>query len=162
MLKRQIIKNKMAGIKLILVGSGRDYQNLQHLVIKNGLEKEIKFTGNIINSKISEYMTASDIFVLPSISEGMPIVILEAMASGLPVVATRVGGIPEIIQEGENGYLVDAKNSEQIAAKISYLFSHGDAIKHISLQNIEKAKEYSWNLVGGKLLRIYSDCVKDT
>ena len=137
--------------EILIVPNGVDPENFNILSKEearerlniNSSEKIVLFVGSLQAVKGLKYL-------------------IEAFASGLPVVATRVGGIPEIIQEGENGYLVDAKNSEQIAAKISYLFSHGDAIKHISLQNIEKAKEYSWNLVGDKLLRIYSDCVKDT
>lgn len=155
------IKDKMPETRLILVGDGKDRQKLKRLVKKNNLEKQVNFTGDILNNKIPEYMIASDIFVLPSLSEGLGIVNLEAMASGLPIVATRVGGIPEIIEDGENGFLVEPKNSKQLAEKILCLLSNDELRKHIFLKNTEKAKSYSWDLVIEKLLKIYSFCLEN-
>ncbi|NLI56859.1 glycosyltransferase family 4 protein, partial [bacterium] len=79
--------------------------------------------GEINNSLVPEYLIESDIFVLPSLSEGFPVVVLEAMASGLPVVATNVGGLPEIIQENKNGFLVEPQNPRDLAKKILFLLN---------------------------------------
>jgi len=87
-------KNK----QLILVGDGEERDKLEDLVKKLKLEKYVIFIGKVPYDEVFKYMVASDIFVLSSLSEGLPNVILEAMASGLPIVATRVGGIPDIIK----------------------------------------------------------------
>jgi len=104
-------------------------------------------------------MVASDIFVLPSLSESFGIVNIEAMASGLPIIATKVGGIPEIIKDGENGFLVEPKNPEQIAERILYLLSNNNIRRSISFNNKEKAKNYSWDLIVNKLIAVYSLCL---
>lgn len=155
-----IVKEKKIRCRLLLVGSGEEGEELKKLSKKLGLMESINFIGSVKNEEIPKYMTASDIFVLPSLSEGLPVVILEAMASGLPVLATKAGGLPEIIKNGENGFLVEPKNSEQIAEKILYLFFNDDIRKSISLNNKEKAKNYSWDLITEKLVEVYRLCLK--
>ncbi|GAH49238.1 unnamed protein product, partial [marine sediment metagenome] len=81
---------------------GRDFQRgkIQKLALEKNLDQKVLFTGFIPPDKIPEYMVAADVFVLPSLSEGFPNVLLEAMAAGLPIVATNVGGVPEIVTDG--------------------------------------------------------------
>lgn len=144
-------KNK----KLLLIGRGEERNYLEELVKKFKIENIVTFVGRIPNKEVFEYMVASDVLVLPSLSEGFPNVILEAMASGLPIVATKVGGLPEIVNIGENGFLVEPKNSEQIAEKISLLFKDEKLRKRISRNNIEEVKKYSWESVVDRLEKIY-------
>jgi len=87
---------------------------------------------------------AADIFVLSSLGEGFPNVLLEAMAAGLPIVATKVGGVPEIVTDRENGFLVEPRNSPQLAEKILFLLQNEDVRKQFSANNIEKARSYNW------------------
>jgi glycosyltransferase involved in cell wall biosynthesis len=144
-------KNK----QLILVGDGEERDQLEDLVKKLKLEKYVTFIGKVPYDEVFKYMVASDIFVLSSLSEGLPNVIIEAMASGLPIVATRVGGLPDIIKDGENGFLVDPKNPDQIAEKIK-LFLEDDKLREkISKNNKKKVKEYSWESVIERLEKIY-------
>jgi len=152
------IKEKEEKVKLILVGEGPERKRLENLTKELNLEKEINFIGGVENNKIPEYMSVSDIFILSSLSESFGIVNLEAMASGLPIVATKVGGIPEIVKDGENGFLVEPGDSKQIAEKILYLLSNDDIRKSISIANREKAKNYSWDSVVDKLIAVYSLC----
>jgi len=154
-----IVKQKGLKIKLLLVGDGEQKSELEKMAEKLNIKEEVVFIGRIDNKEIAKYMAVANIFVLPSLSEGLPVVVLEAMASGLPIIATKVGGVPEILKDSENGFLVDAKNSEQIAEKILYLFSGDDVKKYISNNNLKEAKKYSWDLITNKLVEIYSLCL---
>jgi len=153
-----IVKEKVPEIKLLLVGDGGERKNLEKLVEELNLENYVTFIGKIPNEEVPKYMMISDVFVLPSLSEGLPITILEAMASGLPIVATKVGGLPEIVRERENGFLVEPKNSKEIAEKVLYLLSNDKIRNSISLNNKEKAKNYSWDSIVDKLTKVYSLC----
>ncbi len=100
-------------------------------------------------------MVASDVLVLPSLSEGFPVTILEAMASGLSIVATTVGGLPEIVKDGENGFLVEPNNYGQIAEKVILLLEDEELRYKISKNNKERTKRYSWGHAVDKLEEIY-------
>lgn len=155
-----IVNKNNAETKLILIGDGEEKENLKKLVQELNLEHCVFFLGRKSNEKIPEHMAASDIFVLPSLSEGFPNVFLEAMASGLPIVATKVGGVPEIIKDGENGFLVEPKNPQQLAEKILFLLENENLKERISQNNREKVKEYSWEEVVKKLESVYNRFIK--
>lgn len=151
----EIIRQGDCSIKMVLAGEGPEEPHLKRLTAQLNLEDCVAFVGQIPNEKVPQYMAAADILVLPSLSEGFPVVILEAMASGLPIVTTRVTGLPEIIRDGENGLLVEPRNPPQIAEKVLLLF-RDDALKEkISRNNKEEAKKYSWEAVVQKLEEIY-------
>ncbi|MFA6322578.1 MAG: glycosyltransferase family 4 protein [Candidatus Buchananbacteria bacterium] len=102
-----------------LIGFGDLADQLQAEVKKYNLENNFKiFDGKILNGQGKIYLKAFDAFALSSVKEGLPYTILEAMQAGLPIVATKVGGIPETIQNEKNGLLVESKNSQAIAKAI--------------------------------------------
>jgi len=140
-----------------LVVAGVDFQSgkLQELAQEKNLQGKVVFAGFIPPDRIPEYMVAADVFVLPSLSEGFPNVLLEAMAAGLPIVATRVGGLPEIVTEGENGFLVEPRNSQQLAEKIMLLLQDEEIRKGFSTNNIKKAEQYSWSKIVTSLEEVY-------
>ena len=106
--------------RLRIIGSGPLEQELKSYVESKGLNYCIKFLGE--RHDIVELLSEVDVFVLSSIAEGIPMTILEAMSCGIPVVATRVGGIPEVIEDRKNGRLVDKQNPEQLAnALLEYI-----------------------------------------
>jgi len=115
------ILKKMDNLKLIIVGDGHQKQELEKLIEKLGLAKNIKLLGH--RKCIPKIMASANLFVLPSVKEAFGLVILEAMAAWLPVLATRVGGIPEIIEDRVNGFLVEPKDSNALAEKILELFN---------------------------------------
>ena len=118
--------------ELTIVGTGPMEMELKEICIEKGIETNIHFAGYKENS--FEALKELDIFVLPSRTEGCPIVILEAMAMGLPVVATKVGGNPELVVDGETGILVSHSNSHQIAVALKSL-----------MENREKARQMGQN-----------------
>ncbi len=109
---------------LIIIGDGQDAASLSMLIKERGLQSSIFMTGYM--EQASEYLKALSIFVLPSIKEGLPYVILEAGAASLPVVATTVGGIPEIVEDMRSGVLVQPHNVRELAHAISFMIEHPD------------------------------------
>lgn len=146
---------KYPNARLILVGDGEERRNLENLADKLNLNQKITFVGNIPNKDVSKYMKEADIFVLPSLSEGFPVVILEAMASGLPIVTTKIRGIPEIVKEGINGFLVEPRSSKKIAEKVVFLLRNENVATSISENNKVDVKQYSWENVVKRLENIY-------
>lgn len=153
-----IVKERNQNVQLLIAGDGEQKERLKKLSEKLDVEDSIKFLGRVESSKIPEYMVASDVFVLPSLSEGLPVVVLEAMASGLPIIATKVRGVPEIVEDGQNGFLVDPKNPEQIAEKILFLMSHNNVRENISVNNKKDSEKYSWDLIVNQLIKVYQSC----
>jgi len=155
----KIINKKNPMARLFLVGDGPERHSLEDIAEKDGLKAKVNFIGQIENDEIPKYMAAADIFVLPSLSEGFPGVVLEAMASGLPIVATKVRGLPEIVKDGENGFLVEPENPGQIAEKALALLGGDKLREKISNNNKEKAKGYSWEKVIDKIEKAYSAAI---
>ena len=156
-----IVHQKMPDTKLIIVGDGAERSRLEKHVKELDLNDCIQFAGKVPQERIPEFMHQADIFVLPSLSEGFPSVLLEAMASGLPVIATSVGGIPELIDEGINGFLVNIKRPDEIADRILTLMQNDDIRKEMSANNREKAELFTWDMVADKVEMIYrSNCVE--
>lgn len=151
------IKQKNPKIRLIIVGDGSERDKLEQHVKKLDLEKNVLFVGEIPNENIPKYLALADVLVLPSLKEGFPNIILEAMASDLPIVATNVGGIPEIIKNGENGFLVEPKKSKAIAEKVLLLIENEKLRNMIIEKNKEDVKRYCWENVTDKLEKNYRE-----
>ena len=152
----EIIK-KYPDILYVLVGGGLELQNYRKYVSENGLEEYVLFTGAKLPDEIPRYMNAADIFVLPSLCEGRPNVIPEAMACGLPVIATEVNGTPEIIRNGVDGILIEPKNSKAITTMILRILTNekfAHKLKKYSRESITK-KDLNWNYTAESFLRIY-------
>lgn len=107
------IENK----KLVIVGDGRERENLENIIKENDLKDKVVLLGKKKNA--SRYLKAFDVFVLPSTKEGFPWVILEAMAAKVPVLATKVGAVPEILIHKENGLIIKPKEPRQIVEALN-------------------------------------------
>jgi glycosyltransferase involved in cell wall biosynthesis len=106
------VREQIKNVKLILVGDGELRNAVEKKVAQNGLSDVVEFTGNIQN--VAEKLRSADAFVLPSRYEGLPLTILEAMASGLPIIATNVGGVPDIVKD--NGVLFKDNDLDSLVA----------------------------------------------
>ena len=113
------IQNKK--IQLTIVGDGREMDNLQNLVNELKITEAVLFEG--FQNNIGKYLSAADLYVLPSYSEGFGIAAVEAMFLKVPVLATQVGGVPEFINHGENGWLFDPLNMEELTSKMEMIIS---------------------------------------
>jgi glycosyltransferase involved in cell wall biosynthesis len=153
------IHDKIPDARLIIIGDGIERERLEALSIQVGIQEYVQFVGEVPHEKVLSFMRQADVFVLPSLSEGFPMVIIEALACGLPIVASRVGGIPEIIMDETNGYLVEAKDTEILANRIILLLLDEKLRKKIAVNNKELVKKYTWEHVIIELEKIYNRSV---
>jgi glycosyltransferase involved in cell wall biosynthesis len=119
-------------VVFMVIGDGPERKNLEELIKQKGLEKKIFLMGQMKDG--FKLLPAFDIFVLPSVKEGFPFSILEAMAAKLPVIATHVGAVPEIIDNGKNGFIVEPCNPAALAGKIKELIANDHLFKEFSIQ----------------------------
>jgi len=155
-----IVHQEMPDVKLVIVGDGVERAKLEVFAEKLNLNCCIQFAGQVPQESIPRLMHQADVFVLSSLSEGLPVVLLEAMAAGLPIVATNVGGIPDIVEEGVNGYLVNAKSPEEIGERVLILLQNDEIREAMSTNNREKAELYTWDKVTTKVEKEYQKAIK--
>ncbi len=142
------------GVKLLVIGDGPALPKLKELACTLGVEERVIFKGEIPHHKLNLYLKAADIFVLPSAYEGLPHTILEAMISGTPIVATNVGGIPEIIQDGKEGLLVEPGNLPELKTAILMLLEDEKLKISIVKGAQEKANLFSLDKMTNKILEL--------
>lgn len=121
--------------KFLIIGEGKQRKELESLIKKYGLESQVSLLGRIPDAY--KYLKAFDVFVLASLKEGFPWIILETMAAKVPIISTDVGAIPEIIEDEKEGILIEPKNSEVLSEKIRWLINHLEEANGFA----EKAKE---------------------
>ena len=130
------------------------------MIEKLRIDNKVNLLGEIKNTDIKNYYSLADVFIIPSIivdghTEGLGVVTIEAMACGTPVVGTNVGGIPDVIKDSYNGYLVPQKSSKILAEKIVSLLSN-DELKIIFSKNGAKTvkEKFTWNIISKKFNKI--------
>ena len=158
------VLQKQGGAKLVIVGSGPCRNDLVSLSERLNLEDKVMFLDAVSQEELARYYSVARVFVLPSIvsdegeTEGLGLVLLEAMASGVPVIGTGVGGIPDIIIDGETGLLALEKNPHDLAEKILRLWSDEDLRKRVTEKGFDFVKKvFSWGVVARKFKKIYED-----
>ena len=142
--------------RFLIIGDGGQRQFLQEKTAHLWLSEKILFAGS--RKDVPEILSMLDAFVLPSIKEGLPMALLEAMASKVPVIATSVGAIPNVIEDGINGLLIPPKNSDAISEAINKMLSNGDSAKEMELKGFEKVRDhYSSKQMAIKYLAVYKE-----
>lgn len=151
------IKNDFSNVKFILVGDGILSEKIYALINKLDLKEQIILTG--WRNDIASILSCLDVFVLTSLWEGLPIAVLEAMAAGLPVVATNSGGISEIVLEGKTGYLVKPHNIQALSERLKELLMKPDLREKFSrlAVSIAESQEYSLNNMFKNTTQLYLD-----
>lgn len=133
------ILRRVGNARLVLIGQGQEEQNLKNLARELGVEDKIHFLGYKKNA--SEMIGMFDVFVLPSLSEGFPNVLLEAMMAQVPVVATRVGGVGEIVTDGQEALLVDHSDSGALARAVVRIAENPVLRESISANAFQRVKD---------------------
>ncbi|ALO36465.1 hypothetical protein CMT41_18240 [Colwellia sp. MT41] len=143
-------------IYLTVVGDGNEMQALIVLAEGLGISSLIEFTG--ARSNIAELLSNSDVFVLSSIAEGIPMTVLEAMASSLPVISTNVGGLAELVTDDETGYLVEKQNAEALSSAMEKYINNSKLIKlHGRSARSYIFKHFSEQKMVSEYLRLYQE-----
>ncbi len=153
-------------VKLLVLGQGPLEKDLKHQTLRLGLNytdeppvnpgNRIHFIGYVSHALMPAYLAISEVFVRPSLSEGLGISFLEAMAAGVPVVGTSVGGIPDFLEEGETGVFCEVKNPKNIAQKVEKYLKDAESREYI----VKKAKalvkeKYQWEKIVGDVKRVF-------
>lgn len=147
-----------SNIKFIILGQGEQETYLKQRVEDFKLGDRVKFLGYIAHKDMPQYLHISDIFVRPSLSEGFGSSFVEAMAAGLPVIATPVGGIVDFIRDGETGLFCEPKNPRSIAQKIEKLVRDPESREYIVRMSRTMVQEkYEWGIISERMRAILSD-----
>lgn len=155
------IKASIPSTKFIIVGDGALKDDLVSLAKHNGTFHDIIFTG--YRKDAVSFMAIYDVFVLPSLSEGMPYTILEAMALKVPVVATNVFGIKELVANGKTGVLVPPRSSEAITEAVTHLLTHPQKAKAMAEQGYKRVKKsFSAKKMTEKIEQTYLELINGT
>lgn len=141
--------------EIIIAGDGKEAEKLKKNVREYGIEDVFKFTGKLSEQELFEQYFRSDIFILPSLWEGLPLTLLEAAAAGLPIIATEVGGIPSVFSHGKNAILVKAGESRELAREMQQLMEGKKLRETLGPNARSLAEKYSWENSAKKIDSVY-------
>lgn len=159
----------LEGMTLVIVGDGPERPALERLASRHGggtggdAKGQVLFVGQLGAKERDAWLHAADLLVCPSLelpdgrTESAPVVLLEAMASGLPVVASRVGGNPELIQHGTSGILVPPADVSALRTALAALQADEELRRRLGREAIQVARQHSWDHVGARLRRLLED-----
>jgi glycosyltransferase involved in cell wall biosynthesis len=156
------VVKRFPNAKFIISGKGQS-DEMRKLIIhaeKLGVKDNIVFTGYYPDKKLPKLYQAADVFAFSTFYEHHPFAVLEAMATGLPVVTTTVGGIPETIGSGKNGFLVEPFNQAQFSDRILYLLEHPGEAAEMGLKARKTVEErFDWRIVVKDAMKVYDEAL---
>jgi glycogen(starch) synthase len=140
-----VICHRFPGARLVLAGDGREWDNLKQRATELGLALSVEFVGGVPPDKVTDLIAEATLVLIPSRLEGFGLVALEAGSMARPVVATRVGGLPEVIVHEETGLLTESENSEALAGAIELLLEQPEKAERMGRAARERAqREFGW------------------
>jgi phosphatidyl-myo-inositol dimannoside synthase len=140
---------------LSLIGTGDSKNEYENQARSLGIQNRVRFVGYVSREEISKYYKAAHVFVLPSYNEGMSLAVLEAMASGLPVVVTRTGGTAELVEEGVNGFVFNWGDVETLSRHLLNLASDRALARRMGAASRIRAIDYSWPAIADRFLGLF-------
>jgi len=151
------IKDFIKDFELVFAGRGEMQEELIKMAKNLGVEKNIRFSGYVEEHLKPLYFKSADIFCLPSINlaEAFGIVNLEAMACGVPIVSTKLGGIPDVVESGKNGLLAEPGDEKSLADALIYLLENEDTAKKMGNYGKQKVQDYSWEKIAEQTEEVY-------
>jgi len=155
------IKDRLPEFELRVAGDGSQREELERLVHKLDLDKVIKFLGEKRKEDLAKEYLQADIFVLPSLSEGQPLTLLEAWAARLPVIVTRVGHNPFMVEEDRDGFLAKPGSIKSMGKTLIKAFQERKKWPLLGERGFMKArKDYTWDKTVKKIAAVYSQVLK--
>jgi glycosyltransferase involved in cell wall biosynthesis len=151
-----------AGFHLSIIGEGPERDNLQLLTRSYGLNGKVEFKGNIDHQEVFRVIQTNCVLVLPSFSEGTPNVIKEAMVCARPVIATNVGGTPELIEHGVNGLLFEPGDHKTLSDHITYLAENREVVREMGLKGRQFIidQDLTWENTAKQYMKIYKNILE--
>jgi glycosyltransferase involved in cell wall biosynthesis len=153
-----LVQKEFNNVSFVISGKGfkKKEESLRNLTKELGIENYVKFLGYVPDDKLPRLYSASDIFVLPAIYENFPFAILEAQSTGLPVISTNVGGIPEFLVDGKNGFLINPRDITQLTQKLLTLLQNPNLAKKMGECGRRMIKEkFRWQLISAQVIQLY-------
>ncbi|MDB5772908.1 MAG: glycosyltransferase family 1 protein [Burkholderia sp.] len=154
-----IVKKALPSARLIIAGSGPELQNLVNTVSELGISAAVTFTGRVNNEDMPALYRQAQVMVNPSLVDNMPNSILEALASGVPVVSTNVGGVPYVVEHDKTALLVAPQDPQEMAAAILVLLKDPAKAEQMRQAGIQSVQQYTWSKVQSRLLGVYERVV---
>lgn len=152
------ILNEELKVKLILVGTGSQKQEIKERIEKLGLKDKVLHFENIPDKKMFQLYTLADISVTPTLYEGLPLVILEAMATEKTIVASDVSEVPQVVKNKENGFLVPPASPKAIADAVIKIYDK-NLFEKMGRKSKEIAKDYDWDIIANMAIKKYEELV---
>ncbi len=153
----QVLEKVSHNFEIEIVGDGPYHGELLKLAENIGVTSHIRFAGSVPYSELPQKYQQADIFILPSLAEGMPLVVLEAMGTGLPIVVSRVQGIDELVVDGVNGALFDPSDVDGLAHALIKLINTGEDRIKMGKASVARVKPYDWKHIADAYLALYTD-----
>jgi glycosyltransferase involved in cell wall biosynthesis len=147
--------------KLVFVGEGDKRAEIEKQIEELNLENSVELKGRMSHSETLIEIAKSEVFVCPSLAEGLGNVFIEAQACGTPAIGTRVGGIPDVIKDGISGLLIEPKNSMAIATALLRLLKDVELRQELARNGLEGTKQFDWRKIIEKINEIYYNLKHD-
>lgn len=150
-----LLQRRLPQVCLTIAGSGPERERLQALAQELGVQDRVRFAGSLDRQGIAALYAEADLLLNPSLADNMPNSVLEAMASGVPVVSSNVGGLPYLLRDGVTGLLVPPGEPEQLAAAAERLLTEPGLWEQVATAAQQDVQRYTWSQVAGRLADTY-------
>lgn len=157
----RLVREAFTNARLTVAGSGPEGPALQDLVHELGLDSSVRFTGALSRDQMSALYSEADIVLNPSTTDNMPNSLLEALASGVPVVTTSAGGIPFIVTHRKTAMMVDLRDPQAMAESTLELLREPALAAGLVAAGLEEVRQYSWYAVRDRWIDVYASCVQN-
>ena len=149
------VSSELQEVHLVIVGDGTARSGLEKMAERAGLRSRVHFTGRVVGDDVPQLYRTADLFVITSKTETQSIVLLEAMATGLPCVAVDAGAIPELVQTDENGFLCEADDVRAVASGMKKILTDEPLCRSMGAASLEKVKKHDISYTLTRVEEIY-------